>query len=407
MKRLLEGISVAALVLLLGILYTKHVNLEGFQTSTNTVVLRGSLQTLTSISNLKGLALSAKMPYNAAFQVNEIQNSKSERVWAKGDAQSSDAAIDFYVVNFVPNFQLDPFISRLTQNTRNIDYIGTTLPSNLTKTIILKGSPVNITSSAGIRSLSTAPSGTVRPEYTPLRITGPTGTLLWSSSAANAAPSTDTMVAYWKVEYGSQFSADTFKRILLQKGAGLEYVGLSFPKDLTIPKESPKKAAPQLTGPAASVNTRYVAPERKEPEYKDPRRQDLGPRDYSKFVAFPGATVTDRIKVQAKYKTITDPRILASLEKGLGSTPDSGPIRITEILNSDEQQLWPKPAIHYTDSGVADVFIVGFNTQVDVNTTIKPYMEKFTPSVLFYAPAMSRRKRQETGSKGIFQSIFG
>jgi hypothetical protein len=129
----------------------------------------------------------------------------------------------------------------------------------------------------------------------------------------------------------------------------------------------------------------YVQPSYRYPTYQDPAAQPTTTsNNLSNFGPSSAPSMkTNRVKVRAMFKTIILPVIIKSLETGSNA-------KLVEIINETGAPVWPATTPPYEDSGMPEVFTIGFDKQVDVQNTIKPYIEKFIPSITYLNPAMPR-----------------
>ena len=279
--------------------------------------------------------------YSYPFDVASIDDTNGKSVWTKSYTRDTsgntnimgDKNTNMYSVNFSQPVSLS-LAKKIIQSKTIFNYVGL----NSTDT---PDTPVDITKGSSYYN-----SNTYKPTVTP-GISDISNKLV-PDQASSFNPSSTALTG-----------------------------GDAAPTTRSNPTTGGTPSAPRSEGGYGS--TSYTSP-----TYQDPAAQPMAtPTNLSGIGPSTATMKTNRIKVRALYKTIVLPSIIQSLQKGSNTT-------VTEILNETSAPVWPETNPPYTDSGIPEVFTVGFNQTIDVPNTIQPYIQFFMPSITYLNPAMPR-----------------
>lgn len=103
--------------------------------------------------------------------------------------------------------------------------------------------------------------------------------------------------------------------------------------------------------------------------------------------------LSNRFRIRGQWSTISKPGMIATLGIAAGKLPDGTYPKVMEILNYKDQKIWPEGspgAVPYVDTGISELFTVGYDVMVDPQTSLQTYIPKFMPSITLVNPAMPR-----------------
>jgi hypothetical protein len=128
------------------------------------------------------------------------------------------------------------------------------------------------------------------------------------------------------------------------------------------------------------------------PTYVDPRAQSTtnlatGTGDYSRYVST-ATPLTNRFKIRGQWSTISRPGVIATFGIAAGKTADGTYPKVVEILDYKNQKVWPTG--NYVDTGLSELFTIGYDTMVDPKMGLETYISTYMPSVTYVNPAMPR-----------------
>ncbi len=122
--------------------------------------------------------------------------------------------------------------------------------------------------------------------------------------------------------------------------------------------------------------------------YTDPRSQPVASTtDYSGYVTNV-TPLTNRIKVRGQWSIISKPGVIATFGIAAGKGPDGTYPKVVEILDYKEQKVWPTG--NYVDTGMSELFTIGYDVMIDPKKGLEDYIRAFMPSVTYVNPAMPR-----------------
>lgn len=236
--------------------------------------------------------------------------------------------------------------------------------------------------------------GSANDTYKVLSIKSADGTTVWSA---------DETPAKYRLDFAAPIKLEMAKGVSKKLG-GVKFVGLNF-TDTPATSSYLDMAQKLLSGIEKSEEqiTKDFLTSYKETEnptdysalaYRDPRSgQPVATMtDMASTVPKGPVLVTNRIKVRAKYTALVAPGVIQTLERGAGATADGKVPKVVEILDEAEKPIWPlKAGMTFVDPGIDAIYIIGYDTMIDVPNTIKPYILSFMPSLAFLNPALPRR----------------
>ena len=102
---------------------------------------------------------------------------------------------------------------------------------------------------------------------------------------------------------------------------------------------------------------------------------------------------TNRFRVRAKWSVLSKPGMIATLSIAAGKLEDGTYPKVVEILNLRDQKIWPEGspgAIPYVDTGVTELFTIGYDVTIDPKISFETYVQTYIPSIAYVNPAMPR-----------------
>ena len=145
--------------------------------------------------------------------------------------------------------------------------------------------------------------------------------------------------------------------------------------------ESGQGAAPQETPASATEMTASAT-------YVDPRKQPVATTsDFSRYVSGVSPT-TNRFKVRGLWSKLSTRGMIATLGIAAGKLPDGTYPKVIEILDAGEKKIWPGDS--YVDTGISEVFTIGYDSMVDPKGSLETYLRTYVPSLTYVNPAMPR-----------------
>lgn len=343
-KKNLYVITIIALIIVLAISYYKSV--EGFQSDANdpksaNVVVEGKLSTLTDPYYLRIFA-----GFGTGRRATEFKNAQGENVL--GDAMTKT------------------------------EYSISDIQNSSSQVVWRKGEPIT-------------------------RIKSATGSPEKMASGENQeAFSKDDSVAKYMLRFTNPINLRVIQTDISKKVPNVSYVGLKFSDTATKgPSYLERADTLKPEGNASKLRAKQEDEEITKKflaSTKTRREQDLENSRYTGQILetneqlqasgmMPGL-VTNRIRVRGRYSDLIKADVRAQLERGVGSNA-----KVIEIIDSVNKQIWPTGKdVRYTDSGRADVFVVGFDKSFDVNKTIGPFMKRNRVSGIQFMSAAVPRK---------------
>lgn len=334
-----------------------------------------------------------------------------------------------YTVNFTADVDLKVIQDLLATTGERADLpetdlkalqlVGTALTDTRTdftgvkaKTVAFTGPLAALLKSDNLEAMKTFGTGTKSDTYAPASIQDSAGTTLWAKA--------DT-VKRFKIEFNQPINLRIATQQIRRKMSGVTYVGLAFtdtPPTTTgsvgagsmaqlgaadysvINVESPPESQFPTTflasgegSSGAGPNETPVAPDMTaSATYVDPRKQAsknvaTGTGDFSRYVSTV-TPLTNRVKIRGQWSTISKPGVIATFGIAAGKTADGTYPKVVEILDYKEQKVWPTG--NYVDTGMSELFTIGYDTMVDPKVGLEDYIRAYMPSVTYVNPAMPR-----------------
>lgn len=273
------------------------------------------------------------------------------------------------------------------------------------KTVAFTGPLAALLKSDNLEAMKTFGTGTKSETYAPASIQDAAGTTLWTKGDA---------AKRFKIEFNQAVNLRIAAQQIRRKISGVTYVGLAFNDtppaatgsvgagamaqlgaadySVTNVQSPPESQFPTTFLDSAPEETtaepEFTAP----PTYVDPRKQAstnlaTGTGDYSGYVST-ATPLTNRFKVRGQWSTISKPGVIATFGIAAGKTADGTYPKVVEILDYRNQKVWPTG--NYVDTGVSEVFTIGFDVMVDPKMGLIDYIQAYMPSVKYVNVAMPR-----------------
>lgn len=273
------------------------------------------------------------------------------------------------------------------------------------KTVAFVGSLAALLKPENLEEMKKFGTGTAAATYAPASVKNEAGDTLWTK----ADP-----VKRFKVEFGLPVNLRIAQEQVTRKMGGVKYVGLAFTDTppsatfgagaraqlgtadySTINVQSPPDSQFPTSFLASGEGTSETpaSPEfTASPTYVDPRSQALtnvatGSGDFSRYVSTV-TPLTNRIKVRGQWSVISKPGVIATFGIAAGKGSDGTYPKVVEILDYKEQKVWPTG--NYVDTGMSELFTIGYDAMIDPKMGLEDYIRAFMPSVTYVNPAMPR-----------------
>jgi hypothetical protein len=282
------------------------------------------------------------------------------------------------------------------------------------KTVAFVGSLAALLKPENLEEMKKFGTGTAAATYAPATVKNEAGDTLWTKA--------DPMKRF-KVEFTLPVNLRIAQEQVARKMGGVKYVGLAFTDTppsgtgafgrgsmaqlgaadySTINVQSPPDSQFPTTflasGESAGVSeaepseTPAAADFTASTTYVDPRSQArtnvaTGTGDFSRYVSTV-TPLTNRIKVRGQWSVISKPGVIATFGIAAGKGSDGTYPKVVEILDYKEQKVWPTG--NYVDTGMSELFTIGYDMMIDPKMGLEDYIRAFMPSVTYVNPAMPR-----------------
>ena len=331
-----------------------------------------------------------------------------------------------YTVNFTADVDLKVIQDLLATTGERADLpetdlkalqlVGTALTDTRTdftgvkaKTVAFTGPLAALLKSDNLDAMKTFGTGTKSETYAPASIQDAAGTTLWAKADG---------AKRFKIEFNQAVNLRIAAEQIRRKMSGVTYVGLAFTDtppattgsvgagsmaqlgaadysviNVQSPPESQFPTTFLASGEGAGPNETPSSPDwTTSTTYVDPRKQATtnlatGTGDFSGYVSTV-TPLTNRVKVRGQWSTISKPGVIATFGIAAGKTSDGTYPKVVEILDYKEQKVWPTG--NYVDTGISELFTIGFDVMVDPKMGLIEYIQAYMPSVTYVNPAMPR-----------------
>ena len=272
------------------------------------------------------------------------------------------------------------------------------------KVVVFVGSIAALLKPENLEAMKQFGTGTATDTYAPASIKNEAGDTLW----VKADPA-----KRFKVEFAQSVNLRIVQEQVRRKMAGTTYVGLAFTDTPPAPPATGAGSMAQLgTVDYTTIYTPYAPPSQfpkpflesgesagtsetpasadftASTTYTDPRSQPVASTtDYSGYVTNV-TPLTNRIKVRGQWSVISKPGVIATFGIAAGKGPDGTYPKVVEILDYKDQKVWPTG--NYVDTGMSELFTIGYDVMIDPKLSLETYIRTYMPSVTYVNPAMPR-----------------